>query len=130
MLKCYLMESFSDWMVKELDNRGWSQADLSRASGLTDATISRVLSETRNPGKDFCVKVAKAFVMSPEDVMRKAGILPDMPNLIEDMTVKQIYDAVRMLDIDEREELLRYVLWRIQEQSRRKDKPNSALSGS
>ena len=129
MLKYYQMETFSDWMEAELKKRGWKPADLSRASGLTDATISRVLSGVRNPGKSFCIKVAKAFVMSPEDVMRKAGILPALPTPAEDMTIKQIYDAVKILDIDERENLLRYVLWRIQEQSRQSDKPNSALSG-
>jgi len=33
----------------------------------------------RNPGLDFCVSVARAFNMRPEDVLYRAGLLPSPP---------------------------------------------------
>jgi len=36
-------ESFVEWVNQELDKRNWKQADLVRATGVTSAHVSRVL---------------------------------------------------------------------------------------
>ncbi len=70
------MESFSDWLVIQLNDKGWSQAELSRQAGVSRAAISAVIVGTRNPGNDLCEAIARALKLPPETVFRAAGILP------------------------------------------------------
>lgn len=72
-------KAFTDWLQKELDTRGWSQSELGRRANLASATISYVLSGNTNPGFEFCKKVALAFGVSPERILRMAGLLPPEP---------------------------------------------------
>jgi transcriptional regulator with XRE-family HTH domain len=78
---------FSDWLNQQLIMRGWSQADLSKAAGISRASITNVLTGTRQPGPDLCNAIAQAFKIPPEDVFRAAGLLPpkkeDAPGLAE-----------------------------------------------
>jgi len=67
---------FASWLQAELDRRGWSQADLARASGLSPAQIARLLSGARGIGNEGLAKIANALKMRPETVMRAAGALP------------------------------------------------------
>lgn len=66
---------FSYWLREEMQKRDWTQADLMRHSGMSNAQISRVLNESREPGNDFLRAVARAFKVSPEIVFRAAGAL-------------------------------------------------------
>lgn len=65
-----------DWAGRELETRGWSMRELSRRSGLSVGTISDVLNDRANPGLDFCVGVARALDVPPENVLRMAGLIP------------------------------------------------------
>jgi len=67
---------FSDWLLSELKMREWSQADLSRKSGIASPHITRVLKRQQNPGNVFCEGIARAFDIPIESVMRQANILP------------------------------------------------------
>ena len=77
--------NFSEWVLQELDTRGWSQSDLARASGLTRGTISNLLNEVASPNPQTCIQIAKAFELPPEVVLRKAGILPPRTKIDEDV---------------------------------------------
>lgn len=68
--------NFDEWLSGEMEKRGWSQSDLARHAGLSQAQVSRVANGLRPPGNDFCLAVAKAFRLPVEKVMRKAGLLP------------------------------------------------------
>jgi len=67
---------FKDWLIDEMNNRKWSQADLAKKSGVARATISNLLNEVRNPGTDLIIAIANALDYPAEYVMRRAGILP------------------------------------------------------
>jgi transcriptional regulator with XRE-family HTH domain len=71
---------FTDWIESQLRSRGWNPAELARRSGITPPQVSRVLSGARGPGPEFCLGVARAFQMPPEDVYRMAGLLPAAVN--------------------------------------------------
>lgn len=71
---------FSEWLVNEMEKRGWKQADLARASSLHRAVISYLINEKRKPGEITVVAIAKAFKLPPEEVFRVAGILPPKPD--------------------------------------------------
>lgn len=68
--------SFGDWIQAELNIRGWDQAELARRSKISDAHISRLVTGGRKPGQEAAKAIARALRLSPEDVMRQAGILP------------------------------------------------------
>lgn len=113
-------KTFLDWLQAEMDRRGWTQADLHRASGLRRGTISGVINQLRNPGTAFCEAVARAFQLPAEDVFRRAGILPPEPN--NDPITELGTHILRQLPAEERErfvEQMRAVLaW--QEAQKRK----------
>lgn len=70
--------NFSDWLLKEMGNRQWSQADLARASGLNRQSISDYINRRRtNPEPDALVAIAHGLKISPITVFRKAGLLPN-----------------------------------------------------
>lgn len=73
------MDDFSVWLQKEIDTRGWNQAELHRKSGLSRTIISDVLSGKVLPGFDFCVAVGQALRLPGDHVLRLAGLLPPAP---------------------------------------------------
>jgi len=73
------MDTFSGWLLQELENRGWNQAELHRKSGLSKTIISDVISDKVTPGYEFCIAIGKALHIPPEIVMRLAGLLPQVP---------------------------------------------------
>jgi transcriptional regulator with XRE-family HTH domain len=79
MMLVVVNKSFAQWIVEEVESRGWSYAELGRRANLAGATISQVITEQKNPGADFCLGIARAFRVPPEEVFRRAGILPPLP---------------------------------------------------
>ena len=73
--------TFIKWLSAEIDDRGWTLREMARRSDLTHVAISNVLNEVRNPGVEFCLKVARAFHVPPERVFRRAGLLPPIDNV-------------------------------------------------
>lgn len=71
------MDKFSEWLIGEIKQRGWSQSDLARASGLTRQVISYYLvGESKSPNPEALRAIASALKLPPETVFRAAGILP------------------------------------------------------
>jgi transcriptional regulator with XRE-family HTH domain len=85
-----LVNTFSEWLNAELAKRDWSAADLARQAGVTRGTISNILNDTRNPGPDACVGIARALEMDPVAVFRLAGLLP--PGREQKQQADPVYD--------------------------------------
>jgi transcriptional regulator with XRE-family HTH domain len=68
--------SFSEWLLRALENKGWSQADLARAANVSRSAISEIISGQRQIGKRTATSLAEALKIPPEQVFRAAGILP------------------------------------------------------
>lgn len=71
------MHEFKQFIQKELDARGWRQADLVRASGLSRSLVSKLLRDDRNylgqmPDEATLEGIAKGFAV-PVDVVRTAA---------------------------------------------------------
>ena len=73
------METFGTWILQQLDNRGWTQAELARRAHIGEATLSRIISGMRGIGPDACLSIARALNEQPEHVFRLAGLLPPLP---------------------------------------------------
>jgi transcriptional regulator with XRE-family HTH domain len=70
------LNTFSEWLLLTLENKGWSQADLARAAKVSRSSISEIISGHRQVGRGTATSIANALKLPPEQVFRAAGILP------------------------------------------------------
>lgn len=108
---------FSDWLMKELAKREWSQADLARESGLSKQAISNYLNGNRIPDKGAAVRIAKAFMYSPDVLLHAMG-LSQLPSDWSP-TREQWNQAFDVLDPEEQEEFLAMVQAKINVRKRK-----------
>lgn len=66
---------FQEWLKQEIEKRGWTQNELARIAGTTSAQVSRVMTESRNPGPEFCQQIARALKLPEEEIFLRAGLL-------------------------------------------------------
>jgi transcriptional regulator with XRE-family HTH domain len=69
-------EEFIAWLVSEMDERGWSQSETARRARISSGMINMVVNRQTGVGVPFCAGIAKAFGITTEEVMRRAGLLP------------------------------------------------------
>lgn len=75
-----IMQKFSDWLISAMNERGWNQAALARAAGLTPTAISNLITGKRNPGIDSCIPIANALKLPAETVLLAAGLIEQEPD--------------------------------------------------
>ncbi len=97
---------FNDWLVEQLKEKDWSQADLAKKSNLTRATISNYVNG-RIPDKVALRKLARALKLPPETVFEKAGLLPKKTP--KDALAEKILHELDQLPEGEREEIYQYI---------------------
>jgi len=104
-------DRFKAWVEEERKRRGWSYRELARQSNVSQSLISRVLSDDMPATADFCIKIAQALEVSPETLMRLAGILPPAsPASPADNTVLQeLVELARNLPPDQQQQVLEYI---------------------
>lgn len=94
------MESFVRWVNGELNERGWSRSEAARRGGFSSSALDKVIGGFARPGTKLCQGLAKAFEVSPEEVFRRAELLP-----------QRVRDRRRVVyEVDTDELILR--LWR------------------
>lgn len=110
------MMNFDEWLSGEMEKRSWSQSDLARHAGLSQAQVSRVANGLRPPGNDFCLAVAKAFKLPVEIVMRKAGLLPpDGEKTEQKDELVYLFDQLKQAG---QEDLINYAHFLLEKQDR------------
>jgi transcriptional regulator with XRE-family HTH domain len=67
---------FSEWIVGELEKRGWSRSEAARRGGISSSMFDKVINGYAQPGRKFLDGLAQAFDISPIVLYRKAGLLP------------------------------------------------------
>lgn len=72
-------EQFWDWAERELRDRDLRWYGVERQTGLSNAAISKRARELLPPTFETCRAIARAFHLAPETVLRKAGLLPSVP---------------------------------------------------
>jgi transcriptional regulator with XRE-family HTH domain len=76
---------FSSWLLAQLEARGWTQSELARRSRISQPTLSRISTGTRQVGPDAALAIARALGESPVKVFRLAKLLsPALPDPLAD----------------------------------------------
>ena len=108
-------ETFPQWLLTEINERGWSQGELARRAGITQGAVSHILGGMRSPGPEFCKAVAKALGYPPEVVFRKAGILPPKPPQNEETEIA--LHLLNQLPPEKRQAALQFLKFLAQQES-------------
>jgi len=90
-----------------MEKREMSQSELARKSGITQSTISSLITGRRKLGLEACHAIANAFKLPPETVMRKAGLLP--PATKKDELIEKILHELDKLPEDKQDEIYQYI---------------------
>jgi transcriptional regulator with XRE-family HTH domain len=85
------MSEFGEWLADELKERAWSSSELARRAGLSQSSVSNVLTGKQIPGLEFCKGAAKALEMPADRLLRLAGHLEYVPE-----AVAEEQEAVRL----------------------------------
>jgi transcriptional regulator with XRE-family HTH domain len=97
----------TQWLVEEVNKRGWSFRELGRRAGLSSGAISKVITGVSLPGWEFCRRVARAFNVPPEKVFRLAGLLPPEPR--ETTNMREITHLFSQLSPEDQERFIAFV---------------------
>jgi transcriptional regulator with XRE-family HTH domain len=108
-------DKLAQWLAKEIEDRGWSIRETGRRAGLSHTPIANILAGQANPGLTVLVKLADVFGASREDVLRLAGVLPPLPGIDEDATLRRMIEIVKRLSPEDREEVLAYARYRYEQ---------------
>ena len=116
---------FVNWLMSETQRRGWNNSELSRRAGVVHSTISLLLNRKTNPGTDVCQGIARAFNMPPEDVYRRAGLLPNLPDDPNQAQEKRLCDLYRRLPERLRERVIDYAVFEYERMVTKEQAPDS-----
>ncbi len=94
------MESFTEWLQKELDRRGWSRSEAARRGDISPSMFNKVLGDFANPGLDFLIGVSRALGIPREEVFRRAGVLP--PIIEDESEIEAFMAEWRQLSVEDR----------------------------
>ena len=72
------------WLSTELDTKGWSQRELAKRAGISQATVSQVLSQQQRPTWDFCAQIAGPLGISVDQAFILAGLKRRPPPAVEE----------------------------------------------
>ena len=72
-------EEFAEWLRGELAERGLSQRELARRSGMTSPGVSQIVRGKVQPTVESIYKIAEGLELDPLSVLHLAGVLPDTP---------------------------------------------------
>lgn len=103
--------NFGEWVLMEMEARGWTMSELARRCSVSQVAISNVINGNRNAGPDLCRALAVALELPEEKIFRLAGLLSRLPTE-QDLTFGEVYDMMQHLTPDERQEVMEYVAWR------------------
>jgi transcriptional regulator with XRE-family HTH domain len=67
------MSDFADNLRALMAKRGWNQQEAANALSVSQANISRWLSQGHEPSADVLIRIAKAFGVTLDELLRASG---------------------------------------------------------
>jgi len=115
---------FSDWLLMELNERGWSQSDLARKANINRQVVSSYINNpNKNHDPEILKMIARAFEYPPDYVFRAAGKLPPISEI--DNNISEIVYLLDQLPIQEQKEILDLIRFKV-ERNKNKSSPGRA----
>lgn len=95
---------FANYLIEQLKQREWRPSDLARVANINTGQLSRIMSLQRGAGPVTCTAIAHAFDVLPEEIFRRAGLLPPLPPAVEEekeavTILRRLSDQVRQTAI-------------------------------
>ncbi|MEZ0396802.1 MAG: helix-turn-helix domain-containing protein [Anaerolineales bacterium] len=107
---------FADWLIAQMNKRGWSQADLANAAGLNRQVISTYVNrQRRKPDSEVLVALARALRLPPEVIFRAAGLLP--PVSADTEYREEFFHLLSQLSPQEQQEILELLRFKAERKS-------------
>ncbi len=105
-----MSEALRLWLSNELNRRSWSHNELARQTGFSQTFVSNVLKGDRKPSVNFCNRVAEALEVSPDMLMRLAGLLPpaEPASPADESIIQELVELARNLPVAQQRQLLEY----------------------
>lgn len=103
-------KEFNEWLLKGMEERGWSQSDLAATADISRAAVSDILSGRRKPGVRVITAITRAFRVPKEQGLRAAGILSPIPKRSE--IADQLLMEFEGLPEEEKDNILEYIRMR------------------
>lgn len=110
-------EDFIDWLNAELAGRAWTLSELARRVGITSSAMSKITNRQNQPSFETCIGIAQALGYPPEQVLRKAGLLPPWPGH-DDKAIQEVREIMRRLPDDRRSQLREFAWFLLQQEMR------------
>jgi transcriptional regulator with XRE-family HTH domain len=101
-------DAVNEWIVGQMNAQNMSIRELGRQSGVAHSGISKILSGQREGTFDVYIKIARVFDAVPE-MLQVAGVLASEKDIGDDVSLWEIVKMVKALDLEERQELERYL---------------------
>jgi transcriptional regulator with XRE-family HTH domain len=108
-----------DYLNGLMKNKGWSIRELARRMKVSHTTVHEVLNGRRKPTFEFCealipvIEKEKDYAgITIEDILQKAGLLPNYPQIEDEPTFKELWKIMRKMTQEEREEILEFALFK------------------
>ena len=72
------------WLIRELDDRGWSHRELAKRAKVSQTTVSQVIAGNRQPTWDFCAKIALPLDQNVDSIFVLAGLKRPLPPAVKE----------------------------------------------
>lgn len=120
------MEQFTSWLLNELGNRGWGNAELCARARINSGTLSNILGGNRKIGVDVARKIALALGHPEQEVFRRAGLMTEGRLTEGGRTLREVIEKTETLTTAERQGVSKFIDFVIFSRSRtRSDDPTS-----
>ena len=112
--------NFAGWLNGLLMEAGWSNSEFARRIEVVPSTVSMWLSGQKVPSPANCISIAKELKLPPEQVLRRAGFIPDVAPEAE--SEEELLYIFRQLDEKTQEMIVSMIKGLIKGKSAKNDK--------
>lgn len=106
------MTKFSDWLLKQMESRGWTQAELARRAKIHRQVVSGYINvKVSKPDEEILSKIALGLGLPDSAVFQAAGIMKN--ETPETKTIKEIKYLIEGLPEEDQTDVIEYIRHRL-----------------
>lgn len=102
-----VVDDLATWLNERVSERGWSLRETARRVGVSHTTIINIANGQVRASPELCQGLARVFGVPPEEVFRRAGLLPPAPD--ETPTIRELVHLFSQLPAEEQDDVIAIV---------------------